>query len=224
MTRIAALMTAAALALVSAQAASAAPQGGPTSLLLVAPDYDRTASLYHSDQLYESLQRIVQSNESKGVVGSDGWSDTNPRARGPLVRATWLAHDMWVWRIDRIYPQAPGGPWIATTLHDSGTPQNGEKVVWHTTSDPRGLLQILAHLKLLDRDAKNDVVVPTPVPAEPEPAPAQVATQSPSALTGWRWSLVGALAGVLLTVLVLRLTPTWRRRDPSPRWELIDAE
>jgi hypothetical protein len=194
--------------------------GGPTSVLLASPGLERTASLYHSHDDYGRLLQLLESRVGAPEVVSGGHSSRH--MAGPLVRATWLIHDMYVWRIDRIYPEAPGGPWIGTTLTESSPLNGDERIVWYRIADPRGLVRILSNLALHGSAGKPET--PTPPPVNEQPAtPATAATAEPSALTGWRWSVLGLVAGAVLTALALRVVPAWRRDHP-PRWELIEPE
>ena len=100
----------AALFAVAALGTTPAHAGGPTSVLLSAPPH--VLAVDYEDPAYGELQRVTESGGSTSA-GSAG--DVEEHASGRFVRATWLIHDMSVWRIDIIYPDAPGGPWIATT-------------------------------------------------------------------------------------------------------------
>ncbi|HET6986410.1 MAG TPA: hypothetical protein VFI00_07325 [Kribbella sp.] len=210
-----------ALFAVAALGATPAHAGGPTSVLLSAPPH--VLAVGYEDQAYGDLQRLTEIT-GHPVAGGDA----GDHIEGRFVRATWLIHDMSVWRIDIIYPDAPGGPWIATS-ELSTTGSMPEKPTWHTSTDRAALLKLLGSFKLLngqdliDGPTTLDVVPqPSPEPAtEQPPAAAQpLATAqaaSPGAFTGWRWIIPGFLVGAVVAVLAVRLLP--RRR-----WELIDAE
>lgn len=190
--------------------------GGPTSVLLSAPP--SVAAFGYDDPRYGEFQTLTEPS---------GAALPGPHDIGRFVRATWLIHDMSVWRIDMIYPNAPGGPWILTanTLAEAGP----VKATWHRAPNPEKLLHLLADLKLLSGEFNGgptlqdgaafpqptqplQTVEPTPDP----PAQTQVST-TPSAFTGWRWILPGILVGAAATVLALRLFP-------KRRWELLDQE
>ncbi|WP_202868348.1 hypothetical protein [Kribbella sindirgiensis] len=153
------------------------------------------------------------------------WKRSEPNAdhrSGRFVRATWLIHDMSVWRIDIIYPDAPGGPWIATEDLMSGT--KPAKPTWHRATDPVKLLKLLGELELLsgefyggpslDGGYTAQESTPEPAPAADPPAQAQASTTT-NVFTGWRWLIPGVLLGAAVAVVAVHLFP--RRR-----WELID--
>jgi len=203
---VVALFAAAALGTTPAHA------GGPTSVLLSSPP--NLAAVGYDDPQYEALQQLVN------IAGSQGAGDTNDHASGKFVRATWLIHDMSVWRIDLIYPDAPGGPWIATTESlTSGTMP--EKPTWHKASDGVGLVELLTSLKLFDGLSYGTGQEAVPIPITPDPTPtAEVASQPPAQaqvefFTGWRWTIPGFLLGAVVAVFAVRLLP-------KRRWELID--
>ncbi|WUJ69146.1 hypothetical protein OG809_29050 [Kribbella soli] len=193
--------------------ATPAHAGGPTSVLLSAPPY--VTAVGYDDQRYYDLQELVQ-NAPKGDEGGTA------HEAGKFVRATWLIHDMSVWRIDIIYPDAPGGPWISTQEFNGTTPS---KLTWHRPPDPERLREVLGSLRLLnakfdggptldDGYSVADAPVTTPSPA-PAPAPAQSQVTSTNLFTGWRWIIPGVLIGAAAAVVAVRLFP-------KRRWELID--
>lgn len=180
-------------------ALTAAPAyaGGPTSVVLSAPPH--VIAFGYDDTQYAELQRLAD-----GAPGEPG-----EHAVGRFVRATWLIHDMSVWRIDVIYPDAPGGPWIQSVNAFDGS----GKPVWRRSSDPVKLLRLLSDLKLLTGrfDGGPALVdgyaLPQPTPS-PEAVPAQpVDAQTRatvSAFTGWRWIIPGVLLGAAGVALALR--------------------
>ena len=207
---------------VAALGTTPAHAGGPTSVLLSAPPH--VVAVGYEDQAYGELQLLTDSAASNGPM------DTEDHASGHFVRAAWLIHDMSVWRIDIIYPDAPGGPWIATT-ESMATGTMSEKPTWHTSPDRAALLKLLGSLKLLngqDFDGGPTTLdyapAPTPTPelatqqppAAAEPA-ATAQAASPGAFTGWRWIIPGFLLGAAVAVLALRLLP-------KRRWDLVDVE
>jgi hypothetical protein len=210
-----------ALLTVAAFGATPAHAGGPTSVLLSAPP--EVVAFGYDDKQYDELQRLTD------VVGSPDPLSKESHDVGRFVRATWLIHDLSVWRVDIIYPEAPGGPWIATRASTDGSTLP-EKPLWHTPADRVGLLKLLSSLGLLDteRDGVPSWGGPTfygeqsqePPAQAAEPAAESAATQaaSTSAFTGWRWTIPGFLLGAVIAVIAVRLLP--KRRD----WQLIDAE
>jgi hypothetical protein len=212
-----------ALLAVAALGAASAQAGGPTSVLLSSPP--KVVAVGYDDKRYAELQRLTDVSGSRNSVGKE------PHDVGRFVRATWLIHDMSVWRIDVIYPDAPGGPWIATRASMDGSTLP-EKPTWHTPNDRVGLLKLLGSLQLLsgERSGESWSGGPTFIGGQPEEAPAseppaqasepsaQTQAASTSVFTGWRWTIPGFLLGAVVAVIAVRLLP--KRRD----WQLIDAE
>ncbi|MET9272438.1 hypothetical protein [Kribbella sp. NPDC003557] len=198
--------------LLFALGATPAHAGGPTSVLLSAPP--SVVAVGYEDQQYSDLQQLIQTT-TQHDVGSEAHSV------GRFVRATWLIHDMSVWRIDVIYPDAPGGPWIATEEFMGGT--KPAKPTWHRPADPVRLLQVLGSLELLEGESIGGPTLDdgytaeqaTPEPAQTQPAQAEAAGSSPTFFTGWRWIIPGVLLGAAVAVVAARLFP-------KRRWELID--
>lgn len=203
-----------------------ASAGGPTSVMLVQPDTGRSAALHTTQPTYQVLSDLVQTTAA--LTDRDAGPDAH--TSGTAVRITWLIHDVQVWRVDEVFIDASGGPWIATRENWDGNPLEGDRV-WHRSAAPGRLLQLLADLKVLDPKAPlvdYHPSVPAPQPeaeAAAAAASAEVAASADNdrlALSGWRWVLPGLLAGALLTYLAIRLSPAWQRRSTGPRWELVD--
>ena len=200
-----------ALFAVAALGTTPAHAGGPTSVLLSAPPH--VVAVGYEDEAYGELQRLIDN------PGTRSAGDPEEHMSGNFVRATWLIHDMSVWRIDIIYPDAPGGPWILSenTLDGSGKP------VWHRSTNPVQLVQLLSGLKLLSGEFQggptlvDDFTLESPPPqtVQPEPVQPAQATASTSAFAGWRWIIPGVLLGAAAAMLYLRLFP-------KRRWELLD--
>jgi hypothetical protein len=197
--------------------------GGPTSVLLSAPSVPRVVATGYEDKTYNDLTELIQSTD-RATAGNGGTSHES----GEFVRATWLIHDMSVWRLDVIYPQADNGPWIATTTMD----ENGrmsETPVWHRSSDPVKLLKLLDTLGLIGGKhgvsgptnlSWNDGAQTTTAPAE-QPVvqpPVETVKAQPGALTGWRWAIPGFVLGAIIAVVAVRLLPRHRS------WELVDVD
>ncbi|GAA3543203.1 hypothetical protein [Kribbella ginsengisoli] len=195
--------------------------GGPTSVLLSSPDNGKVVATGYEDKTYSELQMLLDA-EPKGA------DDGVEHSSGTFVRATWLIHDMTPWRLDIIYPDAPGGPWIATTQSDLSTGKLPDKQVWHRATDDVKLVKLLVGLGLLHGKGHNEAVGgPTLLPAAPQ-TPAEVAAVDDTPTTtvlkteqkpllGWRWTIPGFLAGAAAMYLLIRLLP---RRN----WQLIDEE
>jgi hypothetical protein len=198
-----------------------AAAGGPTSVLLSAPDVPRVVAAGYEDKAYIDLVQLVQSTDAAGKQATPG----NGHDSGPVIRATWLIHDVSVWRVDAIYPEADGGPWIATTISD-GDGRISDSAVWHRSADPTKLFTVLNDLGLLRGSRASGG--PTGLPwddGSTQPATAPLVQQSvetvkaqPGTLTGWRWAIPGFVLGALIAVVAVRSLP---RRRP---WELVDVE
>lgn len=206
---------------VAALGAAPAHAGGPTSVLLSSPP--KVIAVGYEDQQYAALQRLTDITGSRSVP-RDGSHDS-----GRFVRATWLIHDMSVWRIDIIYPDAPGGAWIATraSMDGSSLPENP---TWHQATDSATLVKLLGSMGLLNTERDGvpswggptffgqQTEEPSAQAAEPPAESAATQTASTSAFTGWRWTIPGFLLGAVIAVIAVRLLP--KRRD----WQLVDAE
>lgn len=200
-----------------------AQAGGPTSVLLSAPGAGKVVATGYDDKTYTELQELLDS-EPKGP------DDLVDHSAGAFIRATWLIHDMTPWRLDVIYPDAPGGPWIATTQSDLSTGSMPEKPVWHHAADDAKLIQLLVRLGLVQgADGHNDIGSgPTTLPQAAPQTPTEVAAVDDTPTTtvlkteqkpllGWRWSIPGFLLGAAAVYLFLRL-------HPRHHWQLIDEE
>lgn len=188
-------------------AAAPAQAGGPTSVLIVAPGSTATA-LYHTDPAYQELSRLV-GTEFTHQEGAQPASARDSHDDGPSVTLTWLIHDARVWRTDRIYYEAPGGPWITTTLTGADFALETH-AGWHTAEDPERLSNLLAELGVVD-----------PAPAT-DAATAALGSVDDAATSAWWWAAGGLVSGVLLSVGAGALV--WLRRRPAPpvRQELVD--
>ena len=188
-----------------------AQAGGPTSVLLSAPP--SVVAFGYDDQQYSDLQQLIQTAPQH----DEGTEESH--SVGSFVRATWLIHDMSVWRIDVIYPDAPGGPWIATEEFTGET--KPAKPTWHRSAASVKLLQLLGSLKLLEGNFEGGPTLSDgyEVPAQQEtatPAPVQTTvTTSPTFFTGWRWIIPGVVLGAAVALVALRLFP-------KRQWELVD--
>lgn len=218
------------LVVASAGVAGTAQAGGPTSALLSAPP--KVVAVGYEEKAYSDLLQLVM------TVGRAGASGGEEHAVGRFVRATWLIHDMSVWRLDVIYLDAPGGPWVATSEDRTGRGMP-EQQIWHRVSDPKKLVSVLSSLGLLGKGSYGG---PTSLPGfnaddatvssgdatttgdgTTGNAAAQASTETQAAaessiMTGWRWVIPGFLLGAIIAVVATRLIP--KRRE----WELIDAE
>jgi hypothetical protein len=202
------------LILMSAWVALPAAAGGPTSVLLSAPAIQKVVATGYHDARYGELTRAI------GTVAKDhpGWEEG---ANTRVIRATWLIHDTSVWRTDLIYPDAEGGPWVATQEDRSGAGNFDGRPVWHPAADGPALMKVLGELGLLSQQgydsSANDGATPEAAVTDDVTTAATATSAESDAFTGWRWAIPGAVLGALLAVLAVKL---WPRR----RWELIDQE
>jgi hypothetical protein len=192
------------VALLPALAAAPAAAGGPTSVLLSAPALGRTASLYLTDPEYDALAEHVGNFLVFGSTGEqpgDG-SSSKPHAFGDAVTLTWLLHDVTVWRVDRVYTDAPGGPWIASQETGGGIGNIWDAPeTWHRADEPKALLAMLGSMDLLaGTSAASPGEATTPVTAEqaaPRSGSGTTDRAAIEAATGPADAISPALAGLL---------------------------
>ena len=213
------------LALMTAGPASA---GGPTSALIVNSATGQTASLYHVDDSYGALADQVGAFAPGGSAGTADQAG-RPGEGTSSVTVTWLIHDVSVWRVDRVYLEAAGGPWIETQVDESGSGRLWDNPpIWHKASDGPALAALLTSLTsdAPSADARADAAAAAAAAAaDTAVAPGQPREQradqsSTSRLAGWVWGLAGLALGaalMLLTVLTVR-----RVARPGPA--SVDAE
>jgi len=216
MRRVRAAIVVVALSVLSVAFAGQASAGGPTSVLLVEPDTRVATSLYYTDAEYDALASLVGAGAASGLVGEVDRSGASHEF-GSGITLTWLVHDVAVWRVDRIFVDAKGGPWISTQLvmNDSGNVYDSP-VVWHAAADGPALTALLERIGF-GAGAKSstggtpadDVEAFGNAPAVPvdEPA-ARPAADSASGTAGWVWGLAGLTLGIALAVAALRVLPT----------------
>jgi hypothetical protein len=217
--RRAAALAAAVLAVLLA-APGAAWAGGPTSVLLVSPTNERVAAIYTADPAYTELETLL-ADPGGPVIGppEDG--------AGQYVTATWLIHDVSIWRIDRIFLDRTDGIRVVTRIAD-GTSEpadlsaglwpgesGGPGVSWHRPTDQDALITLLDRLGLLGPAASGDPTGDEALvtAAELRAAAAPPAPEPAAAGDGpWWWAGAGALLGGAAAVLGLRVSAGLRRR------------
>ena len=233
-----------ALAFVGAIAASVlagavpAAAGGPTSVLVASPQSHVTASAYTSDTEYATLARAV--DESPDAEA--GAPDPVIGPGGTQINVTWLMHDVWVWRVDRIVLDVEGGPWIYTQVEVDEPIDFDKPGVWHRSPTPEELVALLERWGMTKEAPAK--VEPLPVAGDDssrsdtgladaaESAAAAPAAGDAGVRMDW-WLAVPLLAlgltgGALAQPALARLR-AWvaRTRDPAQRGrsaqELIDA-
>ena len=187
-------------------AAPSALAGGPTSVLLVSPESAESAALYHSDEEYGELMRLL------GGADSDSREVELPGlgvADGHQLNVTWMAHDVSPWRVDRVYPDASWSKdvWIHTTT--DVTTMEG---YWHKARQPAQVRALFRELGVLGRAKPQGAGGIRPGPWQtpeftssgPSPTPTSTArsrTRTAAATgdgTDWWWAIPGAAAGALL--------------------------
>lgn len=209
-------------------AALPAQAGGPTSVLLASPTLQKAAALYNADGDYRRLADAVD-------LRGNGVADSKVPARlgtGPgsgAINVTWLMHDVFVWRVDRVQIEPDGKVWINTTLADSG----GELTfkddgAWHASPEPKELVALLTKLGVWDGAGKakaDDGIVTGGTGAvgggdDGATTTTPIASSSPSP-----WILAAiALLGVGLGFAVRpALAMAARMRGREPKQQLIDA-
>ena len=221
MHRIRASLIVAALLVVSLTWFEPAAAGGPTSALLSVPGEGKTTSLYYTDPEYDTLAGLVGYDTAAGTgqVDPSGQVDRTglDHANGPGVTVTWLIHDVTPWRVDHIYPDGNGAPWIATQIVHDGRPTWDSPVVWHQPESGAELMALLDDLGMGEAAREADgfsgvagaAVPPSAETAADEPAPAES-----SGIAGIWWAIGGVIAGALATLVGTRFRRR-KAREPS---------
>lgn len=233
--------------------AGPAAAGGPTSVLLVAPETGRTASLYTGQTDYEALAGYVGAFAPPlGRAATPAPSQTE-QDFGPSVTLTWLIHDIQVWRVDRVYVGAGGVVRIATQSTDGGSVISLDNPPsWHTAARGKELAALLDRLGVGSgsRAGKRDAVAPgngaesdagTVADASPAVSAAPAVSALPAAVTeskepaaqptgahtpgtgGSWWGFAGLALGVVLGVAGTRLFSNTRTDGGEPATEGADT-
>lgn len=223
-----------ALALLVAVAPRAVASG-PTSVLVVSPESEQTASLYVSDAEYGELERCLGTLDDLDSLGEKGDRGEGRGERPPglvlsdasrQINVTWMVHDVRPWRVDRAYPASSGAVWIHTT-----TDVGSMKGTWHKAEDPARLTALFKRLRVMGAPAdkgkgrgRGDGSGARP-PGADSPLPSAAAAgrdgngQAASGRTGdspgaggtdWWWAVPGAAAGAA-GALLLRAALAGRR-------------
>ena len=191
-------------------------------MLLASPYTDSAAALYYADDDYARLQSLLGGADLP--TGPTAAPPTSA-AGSPYVTATWLIHDVWVWRIDRIF-LVGDEVWVVSETSTDGAALTGEgmypgetgsaSAVWHRPADPGALTALLA-----GRGLTPGAAAATVIPA----AATQQATPIPStSSSAWLWGIGGLLAGLIVglgvgTALVraaaTRVGPTGPTAEPA---------
>jgi len=215
------------LSVLAAGFAGSAAAGGPTSVMLVVPGEGRTAALYTGSADYEQLATLVGafgtptgSTTPPKTANDEGASGTND-ASGPGVTLTWLMHDVTVWRVDRVFLKAEGGPLISTQSTLNGGDLWSNPPTWHQAgTDAKALIALLDRLGVGNAGAGTDVtngavsggnVLPSTAAAAPISAPVAADSTESGGLPGpdgWIWGSAGLVLGLALALGV----PAVRKR------------
>lgn len=223
MCRIRAALAVLTIMLISLLVAGPASAGGPTSVLLVAPGNGQTASLYTGSADYQALEELVGASGT-GPAGTAAPSGAGHES-GSAVTVTWLIHDVLAWRVDRLYFEADGGPWISTQSVAVGEGNIYDSpVVWHVAKHGKVLEALLNRLGVspypttsdnapvaggssVGADAGTNIAAPG---AAATPATTAVAHTATPGTAGFVWGLAGLALGIALTVAGMRLLPSFR--------------
>jgi hypothetical protein len=184
-----------------------ASAGGPTSVLIASPGKSRAAALYTTQSDYQDLDSYI------GQYPRESDKDAPESLRGgpgtSAINVTWLIHDVHIWRVDRVYFDIPGGPWVESHMSTTGaSPDLGQRGVVHRASSPKQLSALVDRL-LADQATTLPGVVPAAAP---------VAPQAPEPSWHWASALLGLAGGVVVMVgiqLAFGLLP--RRRTVASR-------
>jgi hypothetical protein len=210
--------------------AGPAAAGGPTSVLLVAPESGASAALHLTDPAYGELARLIGVSQL-GVAEAPGADESQASeaapGRLPAVTATWLIHDVQVWRVDRITMASAERVQIATELRSEGSaeaPTSSHREL--RAADSAELTALLRQLGLwpaLGGPVGGPAPAAAAVPdASAEAAaaavagPGDVVTADDTERSAVRWAL-GGLAVGLLAGAAGSLTVTTRRSRESSR-------
>ena len=216
--------------LISLLVAGPASAGGPTSVLLVSGT-GQTASLYTGTADYAELAELVGASEITGAATMAATSGTS-HASGTAVTLTWLIHDVDAWRVDRIYFEADGGPWISTqsTAGEAGKIWDSP-IVWHVAARGKVLEALLNRLGVSPYPSGNAALGGSSAGGGAGTDIAQPATTAAAQLgkpmtrgadvwlpgsAGLVWGLAGLALGVALTVAGMRMFPNSRTATGQP--------
>lgn len=211
--------------------ASPASAGGPTSVLVVSPASEETASLYYDDEEYGELERLL----GNSVTGTRDKPPEADLASARQINVTWMVHDVSPWRLDQVFPVSDGQDvWIHTAANLPRT-VNG---YWHRAERPAELRALLKKLGVMGRAADGTgfagimsapwepARAETPAP-EPETAAAEATAPAAKDGTDWWWALPGAAGGAVLALALrpfaTRMPLGRRRREAGPRQQLLDS-
>ena len=205
--------------------AGPARAGGLTTIVLVVPGEGRTASLSMDTADYQRLATLVGADDPErgsttpppGIDGSQ--PDGNVESSGPSVTLSWLSHDVLVWRLDRVFLDEQGGPWISTQTNTGGADPWAKPTRWrNVAANGKELISLLNQLGVGPAGAGSSDAASVQQPATvaasagaAEPTDSGAGSPGPG---GWLWGPLGLLLGLLLGV-GLTLSAVQRRTAPG---------
>ncbi|GAQ60883.1 hypothetical protein [Streptomyces scabiei] len=230
-----ALLTALALLLLGAPPATA---GGPSSVLLVSPTSQRTASLYGTEKRYDLLERLLAPvgsalDGSREKAPDWGPEDTWGDQVGDMVTVMWLSHER-PWRVDRLFLSAPDTKdvWILTDLETTENTAASGDGVWHKAKESEELRALLRGLGVLGGASggagrtTNSAEELVGVGADPDEQ-GTGARAAADASEQARWAISALVLGLVLgsggATLLLRRAAARHGSGPPRRQELLDA-
>jgi hypothetical protein len=164
-------------------------------VMVTEPESGRAAGLYYTDSRYSDLEALL-------AGGATLPGEPPPRLGARAVSLTWLVHDVQPWRSQRLYPDAAGGPAVATP----GTQVTGDEgqLTWTRLADRGAVAAVLeSTFRGSSRPAAAVAEPPTAKTVVTERKVVRTETDWFS-LAGWRWLLPGLVVGAGLALLLGR--------------------
>ncbi|WP_241662379.1 MULTISPECIES: hypothetical protein [unclassified Streptomyces] len=222
--------------------ASSASAGGPTSVLVTSPQSAEATALYYADAEYGKLEQLL------GPSGTGSRDQPPERELGGerQINATWMAHDISPWRVDRIFPGYSGSGSGPVWIHTAADVANGMNGYWHRAEHPDQLRALLGKLGVMGEDTGDGYggIFPAPWesrepgvagPSAPAADPAgdtaadsaDTAADTPAARVGASGADEGAerwanwwwsLPGVAVGVALTLVVGALASRGPVNRW------
>ncbi|WP_026875246.1 hypothetical protein [Jiangella gansuensis] len=190
--------------------------GGPTSVLLVAPQHATSAALHHADPAYDELASAL--NPAPVAAEVPAPRSVPPGPMDTAVVATWMIHDIQPWRVDRVLLGDGGMPeWIHTVESIGAEVDHGAAGIWHRPADPNELMRLLKGLGL------TGDIAPEALGSEEAPESGSAAAAGGGNGLGPAWALPAAVAGVVLGAAGERWLGRRRDRADGGRWQLVDV-
>ncbi len=174
--------------------------GGPTSVLVADPQHRRVVAAYYDQTAYGKLVEVTTWAKTGAEIEAPADGDAGFATE---IRLTWLIHDVSVWRVDRIHPDADGG-WLVETVEsfDDGT-LAGKTPVWHRIQNPAELQAALTEVGLTSAPAPTRTSSSPSTPSQP-PVTSSLPPVTPSSAPIGFAAVGGLLVGAVATALVIR--------------------